>query len=174
MMTRLKFGRAGSFWLLATLLALLSAASSAPSRLYAVYAARWPVSPITLSAIFGVYTLALLAALLTAGRRSDHVGRRAVVLLALPSLLAGVLAFIVASSVAWLFAARILQGLGTGMAAGAISAWLVDLQPPDRPGLGSVVGSVAPISGLAAGTLGAGLLVQSGSHPLPPAFRRPF
>ena len=42
MMTRLKFGRAGSFWLLATLLALLSAASSAPSPLYAVYAALPP------------------------------------------------------------------------------------------------------------------------------------
>jgi MFS family permease len=166
MMTRLKFGRAGSFWLLATLLALLSAASSAPSPLYALYAARWHFSSITLTAIFGVYALALLAALLTAGRLSDHLGRRAVVLLALPLLLAGVLAFIVASSVAWLFAARILQGLGTGMAAGAISAWLVDLQPPDRPGLGSVVGSVAPISGLAAGTLGAGLLVQYGSDPL--------
>src|SRR5258708_33099040 len=52
------------------------------------------------------------------------------------------------------------------MAAGAISAWLVDLEPPDRPGLGSVVGSVAPISGLAAGTLGAGLLVQYGPDPL--------
>ena len=156
----LKFARAGSFWLLATLLALLSAASSAPSPLYAVYAARWHFSSITLTAIFGVYALALLAALLTTGRLSDHLGRRPVV------LLAGVLAFIAASGAGWLFTARILQGLGTGMAAGAISAWLVDLQPPDRPGLGSLVGSVAPISGLAAGTLGAGLLVQYGSDPL--------
>src|SRR5260370_37596805 len=111
---------------MATLFALLSAASSAPSPLYAVYAARWHFSPITLTAIFGVYALALLAALLTAGRLSDHLGRRAVVLLALPLLLAGVLAFIVASSVAWLFARRILQALGSGLAAGAIGAWLVD------------------------------------------------
>jgi MFS family permease len=79
----LKFGRAGSFWLLATLLALLSAASSTPSPLYAVYAARWHFSSITLTAIFGVYALALLAALLTTGRLSDHLGRRPVVLLAL-------------------------------------------------------------------------------------------
>jgi MFS family permease len=133
----LKFGRAGSFWLLATLLALLSAASSTPSPLYAVYAARWHFSSITLTAIFGVYALALLAALLTTGRLSDHLGRRPVVLLALLVLLAGVLAFIAASGAGWLFTARILQGLGTGMAAGAISAWLVDLQPPDRPGLGA-------------------------------------
>jgi len=162
----LKFARAGLFWLLATLLALLSAASSAPSPIYAVYAARWHFSSITLTAIFGVYALALLAALLTTGRLSDHLGRRPVVLLALLVLLAGVLAFIAASGAGWLFTARILQGLGTGMAAGAISAWLVDLQPPDRPGLGSVVGSVTPISGLAAGTLGAGLLVQYGPDPL--------
>ena len=98
--------------------------------------ARRHFSSITLTAIFGVYALALLAALLTTGRLSDHPGRRPVV------LLAGVLAIIVASDAGWLFTARILQGLGTGMAAGAISAWLVDLQPPDRPGLGSVVGSV--------------------------------
>src|SRR5260370_13902637 len=166
MVTRWTSGRCGVFSLLAPVLALLSAASSAPSPLYAVYAPRWHFPPITLTAIVGVYALALLAALLTTGRLSDHLGRQAVVLLALPLLLAGVLAFIVASSVAWLFAARILQGLGTGMAAGAISAWLVDLQPPDRPGLGSVVGSVAPISRLAAGTLGAVLLGQYDSHPL--------
>src|SRR5260221_6747605 len=116
MMTRLKFGRAGSFWLLATLLALLSAASSAPSPLYAVYAARWHFSPITLTAIFGVYALALLAALLTTWRLSDHLRPLAVVLLVLSVLLASVLAVIVASSVAWLVATRMLRWLWTAMA----------------------------------------------------------
>src|SRR5438132_3693793 len=159
-MARLKLSRAASFWLLATVFAFFLFAAGAPSPLYVVYEAMWHFSSLTLTAIFGVYALALLAALLTTGRLSDHLGRRPVV------LLTGVLAFIAASGAGWLFTARILQGLGTGMAAGAISAWLVDLQPPDRPGLGSVVGSVAPISGLAAGTLGAGLLVQYGPDPL--------
>src|SRR2546426_9751157 len=163
-MARLKLSRAASFWLLTTVFAFFLFAAGAPSPLYVVYEAMWHFSSITLTAIFGVYALALLAALLTTGRLSDHLGRRPVV------LLAGVLAFIVASDAGWLFTARILQGLGTGMAAGAISAWLVDLQPPDRPGLGSVVGSVAPISGLAAGTLGAGLLVQYGPVPLHTVF----
>src|SRR6266566_9859708 len=165
-MARLKLSHAASFWLLATVFAFFLFAAGAPSPLYVVYEAMWHFSSLTLTAIFGVYALALLAALLTTGRLSDHLGRRPVVLLALLVLLAGVLAFIAASGAGWLFTARILQGLGTGMAAGAISAWLVDLQPPDRPGLGSVVGSVAPISGLAAGTLGAGLLVQYGPDPL--------
>ena len=40
------------------------------------------------------------------------------------------------------------------MAAGAISAWLLDLQPLDNPRLGSVVAGIALLAGLALGGLG--------------------
>src|SRR5216683_1641168 len=143
-MARLKLSRAASFWLLATVFAFFLFAAGAPSPLYVVYEAMWHFSSLTLTAIFGVYALALLAALLTTGRLSDHLGRRPVVLLA----------------------ARVLQGLGTGLATGALSAWLLDLQPPDNPRLGSLVASVAPVAGLAAGALVSGLLVQYGPDPL--------
>src|SRR5256885_904387 len=166
MMARLKFSRAASFWLLATVLAFMLFAASAPSPLYVVYQARWHFSSLTLTAIFGVYVLALLAMLLITGRLSDHLGRRPVVLLALVIQIASMLAFIAARDVGMLFVARVLQGLGTGLATGALSAWLLDLQPSDHPRLGSLVGSVAPIAGLAAGALGSGLLVQYGPDPL--------
>src|SRR5712691_7424825 len=120
----------------------------------------WHFSSITLTAIFGVYALALLTALLTRGRLSDHLGRRPVV------QIVSMVAFISARGVGMLFAARVLQGLGTGLATGALSAWLLDLQPSDHPGLGSLVVSVAPVAGLAAGALGSGLLVQYGPDPL--------
>lgn len=48
---------------------------------------------------------------------------------------------------------------------GAISAALLDLQPTGRPRLGALMGVVAPLSGLALGALGAGLLVQYGPEP---------
>src|SRR5712691_8728141 len=166
MMARLKFSRAASFWLLATVLAFMLFAASAPSPLYVVYQARWHFSSLTLTAIFGVYVLALLAMLLITGRLSDHLGRRPVVLLALVVQIASMGAFIAARDVGMLFAARFLQGLWTGLATGALSAWLLDLQPPDHPGLGSLVVSVAPVAGLAAGALGSGLLVQYGPDPL--------
>src|SRR5438876_8634119 len=162
----MKLSRAPSFWLLATLLAFLLFAASSPSPLYVVYEAKWHFSSITLTAIFAVYALALLAALLTTGRLSDHLGRRPVLMLALVVQIAGMVAFIAAQGVGMLYAARILQGLGTGIATGAIVAWLLDLQPPDNPRLGSLVGSIAPIAGLAAGALGSGLLVQYGPGPL--------
>src|SRR5260370_38958040 len=82
-MARLKFSRAASFWLLATVLAFMLFAASAPSPLYVVYQAGWHFSSLTLTAIFGVYVLALLATLLITGRLSDHLGGRPVVLRAL-------------------------------------------------------------------------------------------
>src|SRR5258708_5563402 len=165
-MARLKLSRAASFWLLATLFAFFLFAAGAPSPLYVVYEAMWHFSSLTLTAIFGVYALALLAALLTTGRLSDHLGRRPVVLLALVVQIVSMVAFISARGVGMLFAARVLQGLGTGLATGALSAWLLDLQPPDNPRLGSLVASVAPVAGLATGALVSGLLVQYGPDPL--------
>ena len=51
-------------------------AASAPSPLYDTYAARWHFGPTTVTVIFAVYAIALLAVLLTAGTLSDSIGRR--------------------------------------------------------------------------------------------------
>jgi MFS family permease len=158
--------RAASFWLLAVLLGFFLFAASAPSPLYAVYRSMFGFSPITLTAIYAVYAAAALAGLLLMGRVSDHVGRRKVVVLALVVQIAGFFAFIAAEGVGMLYLGRILHGLGTGIATGGISAWLLDLEPPETPRFGSVVGGIAPVAGLGAGALGSGLLVQYGPDPL--------
>lgn len=162
---RSTFPRRTAFWLLAFTLGLLLFASSAPSPLYVVYQASWGFSAITLTSVFAVYALALLVTLVTAGSVSDHVGRRPVLLVALGIEIAGMLLFAEAQDVTWLFAARILQGVATGIAMGAISAALLDLQPGDRPRLGALVGVAAPLSGLATGAIVSGLLVQYGPQP---------
>jgi MFS family permease len=162
---RAGLSRPTSFWLLAGLLGLFLFSASAPSPLYAVYAAQWQFAPSTLTVIYAVYAFGALAALLTTGRLSDHVGRRPVVIVALVVQIAGMAAFIAARGVGELYLGRILQGVGTGMATGSISAWLLDLQPPDSPRLGALVAGIAPMAGLAAGALGSGLLVQYGPDP---------
>jgi MFS family permease len=155
-----------SFWFLATLLGLFLFAASAPSPLYAVYARLFRFSPTTVTAIYAVYAAGALGALLTTGRLSDHVGRRPMVMLALVIQIAGMIAFIRADGVGALYLGRILQGIGTGIASGAISAWLVDLEPPQRPRLGSLVTGIALLAGLGAGGFGSALLVQYGPDPL--------
>jgi MFS family permease len=163
--TGAKLGPAAAFWLLAATLSLLLFASSAPSPLYIVYQAEWGFSAVTLTSVFAVYALALLAALVIAGSVSDHAGRRPTLLFALAIELAGMLVFAEARSVGWLFAARVLQGVATGIAMGAISAALLDFQPEASPRLGALLGVAAPLTGLAAGALGAGLLVEYGPDP---------
>jgi MFS family permease len=163
--TMRKLGRVPAFWLLASTLALFLFASSAPSPLYIVYQAKWGFSAIVLTGVFAVYALGLLAALIVAGSLSDHLGRRPTLLLALLLEVLGMLLFAEAQSVAWLFAARILQGVATGVATAAISAALIDLQPPHRQRLGALLAASAPMTGLAAGALGSGLLVEYGPEP---------
>ncbi len=152
-------------WGLAATLGLFLFASSAPSPLYVVYQGEWGFSAITLTSVFAVYALALLATLVVAGSVSDHVGRRPVLLVALAVEIAGMLLFAEAQSVGWLFAARTVQGVATGLAMGAISAALLDLQPDDKPRLGALLAAAAPLTGLAAGALTAGLLIQYGPDP---------
>jgi MFS family permease len=155
-----------SFWLLSALLTSLLFAASAPSPLYSVYAARWNFPASTLTLVYAVFAFGALAALLVTGRLADHVGRRRVALIALAVQVAGMAAFIMAEGVEGLYVGRILQGIATGTGIGAISAWLLDLQPPDNPGLGSLVAGLGPLAGLAIGAFGSGLLVQFGPDPL--------
>src|SRR4051794_11041836 len=154
-----------TFWSLAVILALLLFASSAPSPLYVVYQAQFGFSSLTLTSVFAMYAIALLVSLVVAGSVSDHVGRRPTLLVALGIELVGMLAFAEAQSVEWLFAARMLQGVATGIAMGAISAALLDLAPVEKPRLGPLLGVASPLAGLAAGALVTGALVQYGPNP---------
>ena len=154
-----------AFWVLALILCGLLFASSVPSPLYVVYQDEWGFSSITLTSVFAVYAVALLAALLVVGSLSDHIGRRPTLLAALAVQIVAMLAFAGATDVGWLFAARTLQGIATGTAMGAISAALIDLQPRSKPWLGPLIGAVGPLAGLALGALAAGLLVDYGPDP---------
>ncbi|TMF94707.1 MAG: MFS transporter, partial [Chloroflexi bacterium] len=148
-----RVGRTTAFWIVATTLALFLFAAAAPSPLYAVYAARWHFSAVALTEVFGVYAIALLVALLFTGSLSDAVGRRPVIFASLAIQSASMVMFLYASSIEWLFAARITQGVATGLATSALAASFVDLQPPGHPTLAATVNSAAPILGLALGGL---------------------
>jgi predicted MFS family arabinose efflux permease len=145
-----------AFYLLASVIASFLAGSSAPTPLYGVYASAWGFSAMTTTVVFGIYALAVLAALLTAGSLSDHIGRRPVLLAAIATQAVVMVVFTTASGVPQLIVARIIQGLSTGAAAGAIGAGLLDLDKTK----GTIANAVAPVTGTAAGALGSGLLVQ--------------
>jgi predicted MFS family arabinose efflux permease len=158
-LTRVRPGRLparAAFGLQVSILVLFLASSSAPTPLYAVYEARWGFSPITVTVVFGVYALAVLTSLLTVGSLSDHIGRRPVLLGAIVVQAIAMLVFATAGGVPALLLARVVQGLATGAAIGALGAGLIDLQKAR----GTIANGVAPVMGTATGALGSSVLVQ--------------
>jgi predicted MFS family arabinose efflux permease len=145
-----------AFLLLASLTASFLAGSSAPTPLYGVYMAEWGLTPLMITVIFGIYALAVLLALLIAGRLSDHLGRKPVLLTATLAQAVTMLLFVTATGLTGLLVARVLQGLTTGAAVGAIGAAMIDLNKTR----GTVANAVAPPFGTATGAIVAGVLVQ--------------
>jgi predicted MFS family arabinose efflux permease len=145
-----------AFYLQVSMLVSLLGAASAPTPLYRVYQSDWGFSPISITVVFGVYALAVLGALLTVGSLSDHIGRRPVLLSAIVIQVASLVVFTTAGSVTELLIARVIQGLSTGAAIGALGAGLLDI---DRA-KGTVANGVGAVSGTASGALGSALIVQ--------------
>jgi MFS family permease len=155
-----------AYALVAAIIGLSLFASGTPSPLYGIYRDLWGFSPIVLTLVYATYAFGVLAALILAGRISDEVGRRPVLLVALTALMGATVLFMLADSVVWLFVARGLQGVATGLALGAASAALLDLHPRRDPaGVGLTNGVVS------AGGMGLGVLVSATLVELLPAPR---
>src|SRR4051794_28525529 len=137
-------------------LATILAGSTAPTPLYRLYQEQWGFPHVTLTLIFAVYALSLLAALLTVGSLSDHVGRRPVIFASLVTSALAMWIFVHAGSPEALIAARIVQGFSAGAAASTIGAALMDA---DRA-RGPLINSVAPFTGMTVGALGASALAS--------------
>lgn len=119
------------------------------------------MAPVMLTVIFALYAAGMLVALLTVGSLSDHIGRKPVILGSLILNLVSLGLFIVASSPQWLIGARLLQGFATGIAVTALGAQLLDVQRLRGP----MINALAPLSGMATGALGSGILVAFAPAP---------
>jgi predicted MFS family arabinose efflux permease len=155
-----------AYALVASVVGLALFASVTPSPLYGIYRELWGFSPLVLTLVYGTYAFGVLASLILAGRLSDEVGRRPVLLVALAGLMLTSVVFMLADSVAWLFVARGLQGIATGLALGAASAAMLDLHPRRDPAAVGLANGV-----MSAGGLGLGMLVSSTAVELLPAPR---
>lgn len=140
---------------------LISATSSAPTPLYHLYQELFHLSPAMITLIFGSYSFALLAALLTVGGLSDYLGRRPLILLALIFNAAALAIFMVAESGTMLLMGRIVQGFATGIAFPTFGATILDTDKHR----GSMLNSVTAFLGLMVGTLAAGTLVAFAPEP---------
>jgi MFS family permease len=130
--------------------------------LLVLYQDRLGLSSAVVDAMFGLYALGLIPALLVGGRLSDRVGRRRIVLTALiVSAAATTVLMIGADHPGLLYAGRFLAGVASGLTFGPGTAWLKELSADaGDAAAGPLRATISMTAGFASGPLVAGLLAQ--------------
>jgi predicted MFS family arabinose efflux permease len=158
-----RLSRRASFWAVAFAFLAVTALATSPSALYGVYAQQEHLAPITLTVVYAVYAVGVVASLLLAGHVSDLYGRKVVLI---PGLLVAAVAsvvFLASTSLAGLLVARLLTGVALGASVATATAYIADLDaaPDGTPSTRSgIVATTANVGGLALGPLLAGALAQ--------------
>jgi MFS family permease len=162
-------GRSG-LWPVTAALALLRIGATLPTPLYVIYSDAFRFSKLTLTLIFAVYVAGSLGALFFLGRLADQIGRRRVVLPAVALAAVSALLFLFAIDETMLIGARLLGGLAIGVAAGAGTAWIAELEPDHDRRRATLITVVSTMGGVGSGPLISGLLADFAPWPL----RLPF
>lgn len=151
-----------------TVISTLLIGANLATPLYPLIQADLGLTSFAVSVAFSSYVLALVGGLVLAGHWSDHLGRRAALVLAVVLGLLGACLFAAATTLPMLAAGRVLQGGAVALATGASAAALRDLLPT-RPDWASRFTLLASAGGVAAGPVIGGLLSL-----LPAPTRTPF
>ena len=166
---RPRLSRRVGFWAVAFSFLVVAAFSTAPSSLYGLYEQGIHASSLTITFVYGVYAVGVIAALILFGHVSDQYGRRAVMFPAVCTMIAAACVFLLWRSIPGLFLARVLTGLGLGATVATATAFITDLDVSSSVGQSrraGTVATVANIGGLASGPLIAGVLARYEPKPL--------
>jgi MFS family permease len=158
------------YWAAAFSFLTLTAFSTVPSPLYALYARRDGFSSLTITLVYAVYAVGVAVSLFFAGHLSDSHGRRPVLLAALGLDAASAVVFLAWPVLPGLFTARVICGLSVGVTSSTATAYLSELHAAHRPARlahrAQFVATAATLGGFGLGALAAGLLAQYVAHPL--------
>jgi len=153
-------------WLATIAIAALYAGSTILTPLYPLYRTAFGISPLMVTIVYAVYVIGNLTVLFLFGRLSDQLGRRIVTLMAFGLTLASALVFLFASGPASLLLGRAINGFAAGLGAGALTAWIAELEPRSNRARAAVVASAGNLGGLAIGGALSGLFAQYLPSPL--------
>lgn len=164
-----RLSRRAGLWAVAFSFLVVTAFSTAPSSLYGLYEHEEHLSSLTITIIYAVYAVGIVASLLLAGHVSDWYGRRVVLLPALAVAVAAAVVFLVWRSLVGLLVARMLTGIAIGAVVATATAFITDLDSGpagEATRRAGIVTTIANIGGLACGPLIAGLLARYEPHGL--------
>lgn len=128
--------------------------------LYPMWQQEFGLSTGSITLIFACYPLGVTAGLLWGGRLGDQFGRKPLILSGILLTAVASLIYIAATGMAWLVAARLLNGIAIGLMSGPAVAAIVELHPRQDRSDASRIGAIATLASPAAGLLVATLIVH--------------
>jgi len=149
-----------AFWTAAAVVTMSLWASSAPSMIYPLYIREWGLNTAVTTGLFSTYPFALIVATILFGGVSDYVGRKRTLLIGVGLVVIGIAIFALGPNIGWLFAGRVFQGLGVGVALSAASAAMAEFEPHGNRDRASAVNAISSSSGMAFAAVIGGALVQ--------------
>ncbi|KAA0075903.1 MFS transporter [Tardiphaga sp. P9-11] len=158
-------GQRASFWVSAAVVVQTLWTSAAPTMTYPLYAAEWHLTLTVTNMIYAVFPIVVVAVLILFGDLSDHIGRRATMLMGLSAALLGALLFALAPDIAWIFVGRVLMGIGVGLAASPSTAAIIEFSGPGQADRASSATTASQAVGFALATLIGGALIQYAPNP---------
>ncbi len=161
--------RAG-FWAVAYAFVVVMAFSAIPTPLYVLYQQRDGFSSLTITLIFAVYAVGVVASLFLVGHLSDRDGRRRWMVPAILVTILSAIVFLTWTSLTGLLVGRFLNGLGVGAMTATATAWIAELHATARPGesprRAQTVATASNLGGIGIGPLIGGILAQWVAGPL--------
>jgi hypothetical protein len=139
--------------------------SAAPVLTYRLYAQEWHLTNMVTAGVFAVYPIGVVVMLLGFGGISDQIGRRATMLAGILASLIGALSFALAVDVWWLFAGRILMGIGVGLSVSPSTAAVLEFSSPGRAQSAALTTIAAQAAGFVVALLVGGGLTENAPWP---------
>jgi len=143
----------------AAVLFLVLFGNNAPTPLYPIWQQEFDLSTAAITGIHSTYPLGTILGLLYGGKLADQVGRRPILLIAMLCGIAGAGLLLLSESLTPLLAARLLNGVATGLASGPVVAAMVELEPYGNHARASWAGALITMVSASCGMFAATMIV---------------
>ena len=137
-----------------------------PSPLFGIYEQRLHISSLSVTVIYGIYSIGVVGALAVLARFGSGIGLRTRLAAGLALSAASAAVFLVTTSLGLLIAARVLSGLAAGLTSGTATSAMIGLGGTDGRARSAAIAVGVSFGGLAVGSALAGALSDLGSAAL--------
>ncbi|GAA4673811.1 MFS transporter [Frondihabitans cladoniiphilus] len=129
-----------------------------PTPLYPTYESVFGFGSQTTTVLFAIYAAGVIVSLLVAGRLSQSLGRRPVLLIGAALSLVSAILFTIGTSEGLLFVGRVFSGLSAGVLTSTGTVAVLDAAPDARKKIAGSLATAANIGGLGFGMIVSGLV----------------